>query len=116
APPPGAHRGGVDPTGGRPPRRQPFTRPRDRAARREPERELVGGRGVQRAPQGPRLHERAVTPERVADVLLRDAVDARAQLQLGRGLYLRVDAADTPHDLQQIRGTLRDRKSTRLTP
>jgi hypothetical protein len=49
----------------------------------EPQRELVGGMEVERAAQRPRLDERAVAPERVADVLLGDPVDARGELQLG---------------------------------
>ena len=49
---------------------------------------------VQRPAQRPCLHERAVAPERVAHVLLRDAVDARGQLQLGGRLHLRVNSAD----------------------
>ena len=57
---------------------------------------------MQRPAQRPGLHERAVAPERVANVGLRDAVDARRQLELRGRLNLRMDAADTPHDLDQV--------------
>jgi hypothetical protein len=76
---------------------------RERAARRQPERHFVGRMQVERAAQRPRLHQPAVAPERVADVLLRDAVDTRGQLQLGRGLHLRVDAADATDDVDEVR-------------
>jgi hypothetical protein len=66
---------------------------------------------MQRPTQRPRLDEPPVPPERVAHILLRDAVDARGQLQLGRGLHLRVHTADSPHDVDQLirRCTLRQR-------
>ena len=49
---------------------------------------------VERPAQRPCLHERAVAPERVADILLGEAIDAGGELQLGGRLHLRVNSAD----------------------
>src|SRR5215468_10107279 len=47
--------------------------------------------------------------ERVTDVLLRDSVDARGELQLGGRLHLRMDAARLARDVDERRGALRQR-------
>src|SRR4051794_7966724 len=83
------------------PRRKCLRLPGGGAVRREPERQLVRRMQMQRAAQRPCLHERPVAPQRVAHVLLRDAVDARRELQLGRRLPLRVDAGDLPCDVDE---------------
>src|SRR5262249_47170172 len=80
-----------------------------RRARREPQRQLVGGMKMERAAQRPRLPERPLAPECVTDVLLRDSVDARGELQLGGRLHLRMDAARLARDVDERRGALRQR-------
>jgi hypothetical protein len=70
----------------------------------EPQRQLIGRMQVEGAPQRPCFHEGAVAPERVADVLLRDAIDPCGQLQLGRGLHLGMDAAGLANDVDQAPG------------
>jgi hypothetical protein len=57
---------------------------------------------MQRSAQRPGLDERAVIPERGANVLLGNAVHARADRELRGCLHLRVDAADVPDDLDQL--------------
>ena len=59
---------------------------------------------VQRPPQRPRLRQLAPFPERGTDVLPRDPLHPRCELQLGRAHHLRVDAADLAHDLDQPLG------------
>ena len=91
-------------------------RPRgERAPRGQPERELAGRMEVQRPAQRPRLDERAVAPQRLANVLLCDPVDARGKLQLSGRLHLRVDPADVVSDLQEIGRAPRE-GGTRETP
>jgi hypothetical protein len=51
--------------------------------------------------QRPSLHELPTLPERIANVLLRDPTHARGELQLGRSLNLRVDAAGFVRDLDE---------------
>jgi hypothetical protein len=57
---------------------------------------------VQRSAQGPALDEDAVAPKRAADILLRDAVDADGELQLGRCLYLSMDPTDLADDVDEL--------------
>ena len=71
---------------------------------RQPQRQIVSRMEVECPAQRPRLHELATLPERVADVLLRDPVDAHGELQLRRRLNLRVHAADVVNDFEQTVG------------
>ena len=67
--------------------------------------------------QRPRLHELPAVPERVADVLLRDPLDASGELQLGRRLNLRVDATRLVHDLEEsLRTRALGERAARETP
>src|SRR4051794_501217 len=91
------------------PRRELLRSTANCALRREPERQLVSRVEMERAAQGPRLDERALTPQRVANVLLREPVDARRQLQLGGRLHLRVDSANLSRDVGQRRGAQGER-------
>ena len=68
---------------------------------RQPQRQIVSRMEVEGAAQRPRLHELPAFPERVADVLLHDPIDARRELQLRRRLNLRVHAADVVNDFEQ---------------
>jgi len=54
---------------------------------------------VERAANRPRLDQRAIAPQRIADVLLDDSIDAGVQGELGRGLDLRVDPARVVRNL-----------------
>jgi hypothetical protein len=89
------HAGGIAPG-----REAPLGRARDRAPRREPERQLVGGVEVEPSANRPRLDERASLPQRRADVGLND-VDAGGKLELGRCLDLRMHAAQAADDLDE---------------
>jgi hypothetical protein len=51
--------------------------------------------------QRPRFHELPTLPERVTDVLLRDPIDPRGELQLGRRLNLRVDSTGFVRNLDE---------------
>ena len=77
-------------------------RRRHGAPRREPKRELVGGVEVERPAERPRLDEVAPLPQRRADVRLRQTVDARGELQLGRRLHLGVNPADVPDHVDEL--------------
>ena len=68
---------------------------------RVPQRQLSGWMEMEGPAQRPRLHELPALPERVADVLLRNSIDARGELELRRRLNLRVDAADVVNHFEQ---------------
>ena len=69
-----------------------------------PKRQLIGWMKMEGSAQRPRLHELPALPEHVADVLLRDPVDAHRELQLRRCLDLRVHAAEVVDDFEQAVG------------
>jgi hypothetical protein len=73
----------------------------DGSSSRKPQRQLVRGMEVERPAQRPGLDERAIAPECVAHVVLRDSVNASRELQLGRGLNLRVDPTERADDLDE---------------
>ena len=54
--------------------------------------------------QAPRLDELTALPEGVADILLRDPVDAPGELQLRRRLNLRMHPTDVVNDFEQTVG------------
>ena len=62
---------------------------------------------VERPANRPRLDQRAIAPQRIADVLLEDSVDAGVQGELGRGLDLRVDPTRVVRDLDDALGPAR---------
>lgn len=59
---------------------------------------------MERSTQRPGFDERAVAPECIANVLLRDPFDAGSKLQLGGGLHLCMDPTDLADDLDEPLG------------
>ena len=91
----------------------PVGRGHDGAPRREPQRELLRRVEVERPADRPGFDERALLPQRRADIGPLDSVDPGRKLQFGRCLHLRVHAAHGAHHLDELAapGTLGERRA-----
>jgi hypothetical protein len=85
------------------------------ASRGVPQREIAGGMQVQGSPKGPRLHQVPALPQGVPDVVASEGMDTSGELELRRGLDLRVDAAHLPDDLHEPIGVPRFRSHERAS-
>src|SRR5919106_3574219 len=69
-----------------------------------PERQLAGGMQMESSAQRPGLDQQTPFPERLPDVALGDAIDTCGELELRRGLNLRVHTADVVSNADEAGG------------